>query len=137
MKESNEQEKTTQNYVINFYALVQQLIAAYSEYEELLLEIKGFKEENPEINLDEEQQQQLKNINRFLRKAINQIQIHYETFNYKNKNDKIMNKYSELNKKYLLNTETLKDYIIEINKYTIDKIAPHISQQSDMNNIYN
>jgi len=138
MKESNEKEKTTQSYIVNFYALVQQLIGAYSEYEELLLEVEGFKEQNPDVEMDSEQQDLIKNANRFLRKIVTQIQMHYETFEYKKskKDDDIIKSYKDLNKNYLLDKELLKNYIVEINKYTLDRIMPHISENTNIGNVY-
>jgi len=141
MKEQNEQQKTSQDYIIRFYALVQELINYYSEYEELILEVQGFIKQNPEIQMDKEQELKIRNTNRFLRKLMTQIQIHYETFDIKDKDTKqeikIKEIYSKINKQYLLDREELKAYIIEINKYTLEKLMPHIIQNSDMSKIYN
>lgn len=141
MKIEKEEQKTTQDYILNFYATVQNLIAWFTEYQELLLEVKTFKEHNEEETLDEEQQSRITTANRTLRKSINQVQIHYETFNHsqtkeEREKDQVRTHYEQLSKNYVLEQEKLKEYIIQINKYTMDRIMPVISQNTDMKKIY-
>lgn len=140
MKEGQETDKTSLNYMVNFYALVQQLINGFSEYEELILQTVAHNDSNPDEKMDIKQLESVKTYNAFLRKVIAQIQIHYSTLEYKKGTEKeplaLDVEYNKLTENYLLDRKQLRKYIVELNKYSLDRIMPHISNNADMNNIY-
>lgn len=141
MKEQLETEKTSANYNINLYALVQQAIAAYSEYEDYLIQTHSFKKSNPEEDLDITIAENIKNTNTFLRRCVSQINVHFETLNVgETDNDtvkKVRDAFKKLNNDYVLNKDNLFIYIILVNKYVLDTIIPETSQGTNMTSMYN
>jgi hypothetical protein len=133
MKEEHkksEEQKTSANYIINFYVDVQALTNYYSAYLNLMLEIKskGSKEA-----LEDEDKHKVQNAVTIIRQYATTCFITYKALSEKiksPKNKKIDDAYKGLKENYIVKLEDVEMFVIELNSVLVSDIMTNILKTS-------
>jgi hypothetical protein len=139
MKENIEQQKTQQSYISTFYYLVQNLLLEYAEYEEMIEQVQCFNKENPEETIEQETKDQIIQINKSIRKSITIANTHLKTIEYNTKKEEVKEIFQlkeKLFESYVLDRVKVEEYMVKLNKYTLENILPQVIQRTDASRVY-
>jgi len=140
---AKEKEIAGASYIISFYKEIQQLTHNYGNYLNLMLEVEN-KYGNPPKNIDDEVQNQISYTIQTVRLSIHKSYVMYcsiqPTLEEKDnkKRTELKEAYNQLKKDFVLNRETLENYVVSINAILVKDIIQNLlaSSQGLINEVY-
>ena len=123
----NDRKRIAVSYIFSFYNSVIYLIDVYSKYLNLLITLEGKNEES----WDAHDKNQVSIIVQEVRYYCNATYIQFSTIkkhfeNIKEKELEIDQSYAEINKRFIIEREQLKKYVIAMNSILVDDVIKEI-----------
>lgn len=135
----NQKQLMEGSYIMAFFTNVGTLNNYYAQYQNLMLEIKfscgDDKETLNKTGLTDDQRETIKNATQSLRIISTQVYLQYESLKGQitttpEQDTKIQATYKAITEKYIIESESIKSYVIEFNKLLTNDILQDLFDKS-------